>query len=393
MNQNWKAPKIIIGKEATGQYYYRREEIENEIWEEIVKSNNILLAAPRRVGKTSVMKYIAEYPKPGFRLIFRNVQGIDTEERFYKTLYELIIHCLSKFKSNRTLIENYFRKMRISEISTSGFKIEEKAIDYLSEINSLIPQLDPGGENIVLLIDELPEVLHEMYKKGEKSMALNIIKNLRHIRQETDFKKIQFFFAGSIGLHYVVKLIDGSSSDINDLNKIQYLPLNGDEVSLYIDSVTKDATIKYSDDLKQYLAGKIQYFVPYFFNIMLDAIHNIAKKSNNPIIDKQSIDVAFESVIKNNDYFKDWKQRLSDYLPKEDFSFVNEILIHIAHKDKISIQEIYDKATKYNKVNDYMDFVNDLEHDGYITEHNQQYVFISPFLKEFWKRNNPVYNG
>lgn len=393
MKSDWKAPKIIIGKEATGQYYYEREQIESEIWEEIEKSNNILLAAPRRVGKTSVMKYIAEHPKAGFRLIFRNVQGIDTEERFYKTLYELIIQSLGTFKSNRKLIENYFKKMRISEISTHGFKIEEKSIDYLSEINSLIPQLDPEGENIVLLIDELPEVLHEMYKKGEKAMALNIIKNLRHIRQETDFKKIRFVFAGSIGLHYVVKLIDGRSSDINDLNKIQYLPLNADEVSLYIDSVTKDATIKYSAELKQYLADKIQYFVPYFFNIMLDAIHNAAKKSNNPVIDKQSIDTAFESVIKNNDYFKDWKQRLSDYLPKDDFNFVNEILIHIAHRDKISIQEIYDKATKYNKVNDYMDFVNDLEHDGYVTEHNQQYKFISPFLKEFWKRNNPVYNG
>jgi len=393
MKQDWKPPKIIIGKEATGQYYYRREEIESDIWEEIKKSNNILLAAPRRVGKTSVMKYIAENPKSGFRLIFRNVQGIDTEERFYKTLYELIIHCLSRFKSNQTLIENYFKKMRISEISTSGFKIDEKAIDYLSEINSLIPQLDPEGENIVLLIDELPEVLHEMYKKGKKGMALNIIKNLRHLRQETDFKKIQFVFAGSIGLHYVVKLINGRSSDINDLNKIQYLPLNEDEVSLYIDSVTKDATIKYSPELKQYLITKIQYYVPYFFNIMLDAIHNSAKKSNNPIIGKQSIDAAFDLVIKNNDYFKDWKQRLSDYLPKEDFNFVNEILIHVAHKDNISIQELYDKATKHNKVNDYMDFVNDLEHDGYIAEQNQKYVFISPFLKEFWKRNNPVYNG
>ena len=165
------------------------------------------------------------------------------------------------------------------------------------------------------------------------------------------------------------------------------------EVNDYLDWATENATVQYSAELREYLQDKIRYFVPYFFNIMLDTIDKTARNGNNPNINSLSIDRAFELAIKNNDYFKDWKKRLSDYLPKEDFSFVNELLIHIAHKDKISIQEIYNKAVNHNKVNDYMDFVNDLEHDGYIAEQNQKYVFISPFLKEFWKRNNPVYNG
>ncbi|WP_336734825.1 AAA-like domain-containing protein [Chryseobacterium sp. VD8] len=142
MKTNWKSPDIIIGKEATGKFYYRRKVFENEVWKEIEKGNNVLIAAPRRVGKTSVMKYMTENPKESYKLIFRNVQGIDDEKRFYKTIYELIIFCLSKFKKSKTLIQNYFTKMRISEITTSGIKIETKDIDYLGEINSLIPQLD-----------------------------------------------------------------------------------------------------------------------------------------------------------------------------------------------------------------------------------------------------------
>jgi hypothetical protein len=81
-------------------------------------------------------------------------------------------------------------------------------------------------------------------------------------------------------------------------------------------------------------------------------------------------------------------------MPNEDFLFVNEILIHIAHKDVISIQAIYDKATKYGKETDYMDFINDLEEDGYIiTDVDGNFQFISPFLKVFWKNNQPVYHG
>jgi uncharacterized protein len=40
-----------------------------------------------------------------------------------------------------------------------------------------------------------------------------------------------------------------------------------------------------------------------------------------------------------------------------------------------------------------MALIQGLEHDGYITEQKEQYVFISPFLKAFWKNDNPIYDG
>lgn len=394
MKKDWIEPKIIIGKDATGKYYYRREEIEDEIWTEIRKGNNVLIAAPRRVGKTSVMKYLIENNENGYTLIFRNVQGIDTEKEFYKTIYDLIIKCLSRFKSNKKLIENYFKQKKITEISWSGgITIEESEIDYLNEINNLIPELDVDGETIVLLIDELPEVLHNLHKKGKNDIAKSIIKNLRQWRQEKGYEKLQFVLAGSVGIHYVVNLIDGRTSDINDLNKIYYQPLNENEVNAYIDWATTDASVKYSDELKQYLRTKIQYFVPYFINLMLDEINNVAVRKNDILISEADIDIAFENIIKNNDYFSDWKKRLSDYLPKEDFKFVNEILKHIAHRNQITIQEIYNKAEIFDKTEDYMSFVRDLTQDGYIVENDNKYIFISPFLKEFWKLDNPIYNG
>lgn len=82
-------------------------------------------------------------------------------------------------------------------------------------------------------------------------------------------------------------------------------------------------------------------------------------------------------------------------MPKTDFDFVNEILIHISHKGTISIQTIFDKAIKHTKTDEYMDLIHDLTQDGYIVETSvgsNYYVFISPFLKAFWKRNNPIYN-
>lgn len=80
-------------------------------------------------------------------------------------------------------------------------------------------------------------------------------------------------------------------------------------------------------------------------------------------------------------------------MPKDEVNFVNEILIHIAHKDIINQQKIHDIAVKHNKADERMDLIDGLEKDGYITEQNENYMFQSPFLKTFWKRNNPIYHG
>ena len=394
METTWKSPKIIIGKEATGDYYFVREELENEIWEEIKKGNNILLTAPRRVGKTSVMKSLAEQSNNNYRFIFRIIQGIDEKTDFYKTLFELILSCLNTSERYKTQFKNYFKKMGITEITKDGIKIERRDIDYLAEIKKLIPKLNPEGENIVLLIDELPEVLYNLYKKGKRTEASSILNNFRDWRLEKGFEKIQFVLAGSIGIHYVVDLIDNRPKGINDLNKIYCPPLDEKkgEFDKYIASVTHEATIEYSQSLIEYLKNKIGYLAPYFINLLIDSVDKTCRKKNQREITTDDIDMAFSEVIRNRAYFSDWKQRLQEYMPKGDFAFVNEILTHTAHRGDISIQEIYNKALEHDKKDCYMELIANLEQDGYITKQTDKYVFISPFLKEFWKNDNPVYN-
>ena len=395
MRSDWVSPKIVIGPPATGNYYYERNDIVDEIWEELYKGSFILIAAPRRVGKTSIMKFIAENERDNYKAIFKNIQGINSKEEFYKTLYGLILSCLHKSQKLKARFLNYLKTKKITEVDIKGsFKIESKETDYIEEINNLIPQINKDDETIVLIIDELPEMLYSMHKNGNREDAASILKNLRRWRQGDEFNKLRFILAGSIGIHYVVDAIEGRNSDLNDLKRIDCGPLNAGEALDFINRATAEATIQYNKELESYLLEKIKtYYTPHFISIMLDEVNKKARKQNILTISIKDIDDAFEQVIKTSDHFTDWQKRLSDYLPKNDFSFVNEVLTHIAHTNRIPIQEVYNKATKYNKQEDYMQSIRDLVHDGYIREEGSMYHFISPFLKEFWKRNNPVYHG
>jgi uncharacterized protein len=391
MNNDWISPKIIIGPTATGNYYYPRPHIIAEIWEELEKGTNALIAAPRRVGKSSVMIDMVENCPEGYKCIFENIQGIASEEAFYKRFYELIVSCLTFFQKAQAWGKEVWKEFKIDEISKEGIKLKDGKVNYLEEISNLLPKLNNKQIKIILFIDELPEVLHNLHKANRTEEAASILKNLRKWRQEDEFKNLLLVLAGSIGIHYVVKAIGGRTTDLNDFKAIKFEVLTSDEAEHYIKwSTSNGATIQYNEGLSNRLLSKIQYYVPYFINLMLDEINRTAKKKNNSIITPDDIDIAFENVVKNSDHFKDWKNRLFEYMPQEDAHFLNDILIHIAHNDNIGKQKIHDIATAHNKVMERMDLIEELEKDGYIIEQEDKHIFLSPFLKSFWKRNNPL---
>jgi len=394
MIMNWVNPKIIIGNTATGDYYYDRPTIVAEIWQQITIGNHVLLAAPRRVGKSSIMKHMIYNSIDKHRCIYQNVQGLESAEHFFKSIYELIKSCMN-FSQKTSAWLRLLKETDIEEVSITGtLKIRERTINYLEAVNHLLPKLKQNDFKIVLFIDELPEVLHNLNKNDKKEEAILILKTLRRWRQEDQFSNFRMVLAGSIGIYYVIKSIEGRNVDSNDFNKVKFEALTNEEAIDYIRWATgNNATIRYTEKLIQHLLSKIRYSLPYFINLMLHEINSKARKDSNPAITINDIDKAFEEVVKNSDHFKDWKSRLFDYMPLPDASFLNEVLIYIAHKNAISKQKLYDVAIRHGKKDDYMDFIDGLEEDGYITEENNTYVFVSPFLQAFWKRNNPVYNG
>lgn len=390
---DWVSPRIIIGAVAKGDYYYERKELQDELWKELIKGNHIINAAPRRVGKSSLMWEIQQNPVNGYLVLFKNVESAKSKEEYYQIIYNLIISCLTGLNGTSEKIRIFLKSLRIKDIKTTGISIESIEIDYKSEINLLVPQLSQINEQIVLLIDELPEVLHKLHVNGQSEQAQDILNTIRVWRQDDNFKKLQFVYAGSVGFNQVVELISGRTNDINDLHVFRYRQMGSTEALNYIKWATQNATISYSEKIAKILLSKIQYFVPYFINLMLDEIDNHCRKSNLVRVDTKIIDLCFGSIIKINDYFIDYTTRLKKYNSNEDFLFMNEVLTHIAHRDGISIQEIYNKAVNHKNTTEYMLLISRLETDGYLVEENGKHIFISPFLKEFWKRINPIYNA
>ena len=96
-----------------------------------------------------------------------------------------------------------------------------------------------SNAKIVLLFDELPYMLQKIATSGDKGhhQALHLLDTLRAMRK-TQHTHLRMVFAGSVGLHHVLKMLRGgklSSEPVNNMDLIEIEPL---ELSYAIELAT-----------------------------------------------------------------------------------------------------------------------------------------------------------
>ncbi len=392
----WISPNTITGDAATHDRYLRRTEINEYFWREVAKGNHILFVAPRRVGKSSIMVDLSENPPQGYACIYQNIEGVKSRNEFFKRLFHLILQCIerSPLKEAKAFLIRCTKKYSITEITKSGLKISTGEIDYENELRTLIPELKEAKVHTIIFLDEFAEVISKLDKQNKESDAIDILHTLREMRSDKDFRHFTLVFAGSIGLQFVIKALDRPKL-INDLHPVNTPALSEVQAKQLIKQLIQGASLQINDDAIAYIIKSIHHLLPYYIQLMLEELDLIGREKEQPLVNKEMIDEAFTRVLHKNKNFEDWIERLKEYQPNF-FPFINDLLKHSAHKDGISIQEIYNKATddKYRRAEDYMDFVDQLTNEGYWVETRPQYYeFISPFLKHFWIKKNPVYHG
>ena len=181
----------------------------------------------------------------------------------------------------------------------------------------------------------------------------------------------------------------GGIKYINDLAPIIISPLTRVEARAFIDKIIGDDDISMTDETSQYLINKIEWLIPFYFQIILDECGKILKTKSSKILDKDIIDAGINNALKHRLYFENWFTRLRTAFKGDEFSFVKDVLNLVSGKPTALSTEIHNLAVQYKLENSYSNLLNSLKHDGYINNNDDPkfYRFNSPLLKEWWYRN------
>jgi len=72
--------KIQCGNPVRGDDFFYREKLVEKAWGLIDSGNHFLIAAPRRVGKTSLMCYLLDHPKDNYTFLYIDIETINSEK-------------------------------------------------------------------------------------------------------------------------------------------------------------------------------------------------------------------------------------------------------------------------------------------------------------------------
>ena len=117
----------IVGPPVRDDDLFGREEFIDLLWEKL-QTTNILLAAPRRFGKTSVMYHLLDHPRDGYKIIHLDLERITEPVNFVIELLEKIDQDsrLARLVKNGFNRAGGFFQKHIKSIGVGGWGIDFK---------------------------------------------------------------------------------------------------------------------------------------------------------------------------------------------------------------------------------------------------------------------------
>ncbi|MCI0471760.1 MAG: hypothetical protein L0Y73_08890 [Candidatus Aminicenantes bacterium] len=393
---------IHLGSPAWGCDFFDREEIIDDCWEKL-KTNSIILSAPRRYGKSSIMLRLRDNPRPGFFPIY-----FELEDRFHLTEF-LNGFVDSILKNDQVLMKKYQKRVskflrKIEEVSflkliDLKFKKDSEAQDdWRGQITRLISELldEKKEQKLVFIFDEFPLMLTNFLGNNEKGKneAVEVLHWLRSLRQDPIFLKyIRFVFGGSIGLEKVVSYLNASRT-INDIDGVPIGPFKRETAGELLKQLFQAKEIAAGEKVIQKILDIVGDMIPIYLQIMIDATIKEAKNTGRQIT-PQLVQECYEKRVHGPEYrryFEDYYERLCRYYSPEDSKCSKRILRELANADDgitcSRLFQIYaeEMGSRFDK-DKFEILLAALESDFYIERDlaKEKVYFRNRWLKDWWR--------
>ena len=381
----------IVGQPVSGSDYYQRKAITRLIYRRLDASSNLFMAAPRRVGKTSIMYYLRDNAKEGYAFIYLPTESVNSSELYFKRLFEALLNSeavsrkVKASEKSKGIFETITSKVK--KIGAFGVEVElqdKEQERYADVFLELMRKLEEEDVRIVMMIDEFPSTIENINQAEGEAEAINFLKLNRTIRQESA-GGIQFIYTESIGLPAIVNRLNTPES-INDLNQVEIPPLSFADGKSFVEQLLSVAKIPYEEEAIAYLLQKINWLMPFFIQLSVQELVDLYDQGEKEI-SKEMVNLAFERICnrRNNIHFDSYYNRLKDAFSETDYSLALEILNTIAKENRMLKEVLFEELQKNGKRN-VSSVIESLEYDGYINLRDKSYSFNSPILQLWWNK-------
>jgi Cdc6-like AAA superfamily ATPase len=409
-------PDFYTGTPVDSDDLKFREEFLGDLWETLA-AKHVLLTAPRRTGKTSVMDHLKHRPKDGFTVVAVNAQDISHPADLFQAILDTFLDNHPKFfrdklASGWELVKAALGK--IGEVNVGGFKIALRESDPAWRNNwrqhgtDFLQRIREHDQRVLLVIDELPDMLLNLQQE-DKKLLREFLAWWRSQRLEPHPKNdvVRWLIGGSVNLKGTLDSL-GIVDLINDLEDVTLPPLTEAQVIEFVREMLSARAVKFDDSLPARMVERLGRPIPLFMQMATQDLYRRWKRrpgggdmANQPFT-ADDVDQIFDDLVKSSaaqDKLQHYYSRIARYYTEPRLSAAYELLAKISlTSDGLSrdvLSQEFDRVSQqtglelpaHERKRQFNQMLRDLENDFYVAEvAGDQYDFASGVLKSWWKK-------
>jgi len=382
--------KISVGNPVEGDDFFDREQEQVRAWRKL-EGSHLLMLAPRRIGKTSlILRLCATARKQQRYAVHCSFAKCETESDCIRELFKALATQQTVGQRSKTVFE-HVKSVKLGPLGVDWH--EAKPESWREAGEELGKALCEGDDDWLVCIDELPVFIINLLQQGEdgRRRARAFLYWLRDLRQN-HYQRIKWLMAGSIGLDTLAARL-GLSDTINDLEPFPLDAFNEDSALRFLGKLAESYNIALSEELCRAIVARVGWPVPYYLQLMFSHLRDESLDSAAPP-DKAMIEKVFEKLLGNSyrNHFDYWRQRLDEELGQPEAGQAISILTQACQsttgETKSSIAQalskaIHDPESRDRSLNYLLEV---LVSDGYLVERDGRYAFRLEWLRVYWQR-------
>ncbi len=397
--------RSLVGQIPDPDELYGREDFINHLWQ-LIDGNNILLLAPRRFGKSGVMRHVLLRPHANYLPLSFELEDVDSPEEFvWRVTRELLRHdifksLLSKAKRLPKALAGWV-KANFDEAEFEGAKIkfkEDIKEDWREAAKRMLAELEKADKTIIFLFDEFPAMLDRLIEKQGESVARDFLAWFRTIRMEQKdvLRRHRFIVAGSVGIDQILRKL-GAADKLVDFARLTVEPLDSTTAHKLASDLGRSLSVNCNDAILSRLFALIGAPVPYFIHIFMSQIAQLPRTERTELTVADLDWIYKERVLGPTcrHYFNHYSSRLQRY-GKTGEKAALAVLRAVASQERISrpaLFDIYRKARGRTASDQAFDeLMADLEYEWYLrldTDTNE-FHFRLKIMQDWWRRWYPA---
>lgn len=361
---------------------YGRDTIIEEYWKILAKTS-ILLTAPRRMGKSSVLTKMASAPPAHVRVIKSDLQALKTPMALVQALTTQAEAHLGIVTRAKVGVSGWFQ--RFQGVDTSLVKLTLTEASWSTDLTLLFDALQSWAEQedraVLLLWDEFTWFLMNLVQQKQNERAIQVLDLLRSIRQDARHPRLRFVLTGSIGMSEVLDHLRSAGyafEPLNDVSK-QVLPVmaieQGVELALHH---LPPAHAALAEPLVRRCEGH-----PFIMQHVLGRLDNAGSWSETAM--KSAYDALIEEVQDPLELGA-YERRLEQYYPTL-HPIMRRVLDELAQRKRTVDDLTAQLGIERDQV---LTVLQRLERDLYLKRVGKQYTFALELLRRYWALHRSI---